>query len=85
VANQARYRLGQSCKLRALEEWLAEVAVGPLQSGEPGLSHVAASGWAREHIEAARRDSATPPAPPEAKRWARDQATEWAKALRPRA
>ena len=63
VANQARYRVGGSCALRKLEKRLASVAVGLLQSGAPRLSHVAASGWAREHIEAARRDAPAPPAP----------------------
>jgi hypothetical protein len=84
VANGARRRMRESYALRTLEAQLDAVTVGPVHSGEPPLSHVAASGWAREHIEAARRDSTTPPPPPEAKRWARDQATEWAKALRPR-
>ncbi len=84
VANQVRYRVGGSCALRKLEKRLASVAVGSLQSGAPRLSHVAASGWAREHIEAARRDAPAPPAPRDVKRWARDQATEWADALRPR-
>lgn len=86
VANRARRRVSQSYGLRELEEHLASITIGTLQSGEPRLSHVAASGWAREHIEAARRDGPAPPSPPRGhvKRWARDQATEWADALRPR-
>jgi hypothetical protein len=84
VANQARHRLKESYPLRALEAQLAAVTVGPVHSGEPPLSHVAASGWAREHIEAARHAGAAQPAPLGTKRWAQDQATQWAKALRPR-
>jgi hypothetical protein len=84
VANHARWALRRGGGLARLERHLEWVTVGALRSGRPSLSHVAATGWARAHIDAARRGAPSAPAPAPVRGWAREQAEQWAEALRPR-
>jgi hypothetical protein len=81
VANQARRALSKSWELRLVYRRLRTVTIGELRSGSPPLSHVAASGWAREHVEAGRRHAPSPPPPAGIKAWAREQAEQWAAVL----
>jgi hypothetical protein len=71
--------------LPELERDIMAEAVGPRQrirSGDPALSHIAATGWPRAAVSAACAGSAAPPARPRIKAWALEQAQEWVHHLR---
>jgi hypothetical protein len=81
VANHARRVLGRNRPLRVVHGLLGPVTVGEVESGRPPLSHLAASGWARAHVEAARARVASTPPPADVRAWAQEQAERWAAAL----
>lgn len=80
AANRARRGLSMRDRpLSRVEEAVQRATGLPVRSGDPALSHLAATGWARAHIQAVRsRVTGTAvPAAPGVSRWAREQALEW--------
>lgn len=84
ASNRARWHVGRpSVPLEEMEHRIGAQVGLPVRWGTPGLSHLAATGWPRRVVDAHR--AAPQPSPGEApdgtKRWAREQALEWAAAL----
>jgi hypothetical protein len=83
VANRNRHSMrGSLSKVEGAVRW--HVA-GALRSGLPALSHLAACGWPRDVVNAGRRKEPAPAEPAGIRPWAREQAEQWAAALRQRA
>jgi len=87
IANRSRQPLaGATTTLAEVERQLTTRVGAALRSGTPQVSHLAASGIVRDHLNAARAGNPPPPlASSETKRWAREQAAEWAGVVWPRA
>jgi hypothetical protein len=86
LANRGRWFLRRRASLARVEARLASSGAVRVRSGRPPLSHLAATGWAQTHVRAAReapgKRGPLPPLPRRIKRWAREQAEEWAREVR---
>jgi len=83
VAYRSRTGLFDRSKpLTGVERLLQKNVGGALRSGNPPLSHLSATGWAKDAIEAARVQSEPPPIRDDVKRWAQEQALEWVQAIK---
>jgi hypothetical protein len=80
VANRAGnvLRFNGGPPLRRAQETLVMRVGLPVSSGNPTASHLAASGAARAALAAARVGSPAPDWPDGSRKWAKDQAEQWA-------
>jgi hypothetical protein len=88
AANRARRVLlhGPDASLAQFEDSLQQELLAPVRSGTPPLSNMAATGRARSYVEEARHGRPEDAAVlnDEIRRWAKDQALEWAAHFRGR-